>query len=53
MKNNIQKVSLPKGEKYNKVVDAWAKCSDSVADEMMKILYQKKLKKLKISIQFI
>ncbi|MBL4877031.1 MAG: DNA-directed RNA polymerase subunit beta', partial [Cohaesibacteraceae bacterium] len=24
------------GEKYNKVVDAWAKCTDRVADEMMK-----------------
>ncbi|WP_116654224.1 DNA-directed RNA polymerase subunit beta' [Pelagibacterium sediminicola] len=24
------------GEKYNKVVDAWAKCGDKVADEMMK-----------------
>src|SRR5262249_49443668 len=23
-------------EKYNKVVDAWAKCTDRVADEMMK-----------------
>ncbi|MEM7290132.1 MAG: DNA-directed RNA polymerase subunit beta', partial [Pseudomonadota bacterium] len=23
------------GEKYNKVVDAWAKCGDKVADEMM------------------
>ncbi|NOZ32931.1 MAG: DNA-directed RNA polymerase subunit beta' [Alphaproteobacteria bacterium] len=24
------------GEKYNKVVDVWAKCGDKVADEMMK-----------------
>src|SRR5690554_472801 len=24
------------GEKYNKVVDAWAKCTDKIADEMMK-----------------
>ena len=32
---------ITKGEKYNKVVDAWAKCSDSVADEMMKILVPK------------
>src|SRR5215217_2359093 len=24
------------GEKYNKVVDAWSKCTDRVADEMMK-----------------
>jgi DNA-directed RNA polymerase subunit beta' len=24
------------GEKYNKVVDTWAKCTDRVADEMMK-----------------
>jgi len=23
------------GEKYNKVVDAWAKCTDKIADEMM------------------
>ena len=26
---------ITKGEKYNKVVDAWAKCTDRVADEMM------------------
>ncbi len=23
---------ITKGEKYNKVVDAWAKCTDNVAD---------------------
>jgi DNA-directed RNA polymerase subunit beta' len=27
---------ITKGEKYNKVVDAWAQCTDLVADEMMK-----------------
>ncbi|WPZ13490.1 DNA-directed RNA polymerase subunit beta' [Nitratireductor rhodophyticola] len=27
---------ITQGEKYNKVVDAWAKCSEKVADEMMK-----------------
>ncbi len=27
---------ITRGEKYNKVVDAWAKCTDTVADEMMK-----------------
>jgi DNA-directed RNA polymerase subunit beta' len=27
---------ITQGEKYNKVVDAWAKCSDKVAEEMMK-----------------
>ncbi|HKS63372.1 MAG TPA: DNA-directed RNA polymerase subunit beta', partial [Xanthobacteraceae bacterium] len=27
---------ITKGEKYNKVVDAWAKSTDRVADEMMK-----------------
>ena len=27
---------ITQGEKYNKVVDAWAKCTDEVADEMMK-----------------
>ena len=26
---------ITKGEKYNKVVDAWAKCSDDVAEAMM------------------
>jgi DNA-directed RNA polymerase subunit beta' len=26
---------ITQGEKYNKVVDAWAKCSDKLADEMM------------------
>ena len=26
---------ITQGEKYNKVVDAWAKCTDLVADEMM------------------
>ena len=27
---------ITQGEKYNKVVDAWAKCTDRVADAMMK-----------------
>ncbi len=27
---------ITKGEKYNKVVDAWSSCTDSVASEMMK-----------------
>ena len=26
---------ITQGEKYNKVVDAWSKCSDTVADAMM------------------
>src|SRR5437588_8078259 len=26
---------ITQGEKYNKVVDAWAKCTDRIADEMM------------------
>ncbi|GGD10382.1 DNA-directed RNA polymerase subunit beta' [Pyruvatibacter mobilis] len=26
---------ITQGEKYNKVVDAWAKCTDAVAEEMM------------------
>jgi hypothetical protein len=29
------RVFITQGEKYNKVVDAWAKCTDRVADEMM------------------
>ena len=27
---------ITQGEKYNKVVDAWSRCSDDVAEEMMK-----------------
>jgi DNA-directed RNA polymerase subunit beta' len=27
---------ITQGEKYNKVVDAWAKCTDKIAEEMMK-----------------
>jgi DNA-directed RNA polymerase subunit beta' len=27
---------ITQGEKYNKVIDAWAQCTDDVADEMMK-----------------
>ncbi|MGH6885140.1 MAG: DNA-directed RNA polymerase subunit beta', partial [Geminicoccales bacterium] len=27
---------ITRGEKYNKVVDAWAQCTDKVADEMMR-----------------
>jgi DNA-directed RNA polymerase subunit beta' len=27
---------ITQGEKYNKVVDAWAKCTDRIAEEMMK-----------------
>jgi len=29
---------ITQGEKYNKVVDVWAQCSDKVADEMMKVM---------------
>ena len=32
---------ITRGEKYNKVVDAWAKCSDNVAEEMTKIMVPK------------
>jgi DNA-directed RNA polymerase subunit beta' len=27
---------ITQGEKYNKVVDAWSRCTDEVAEEMMK-----------------
>jgi DNA-directed RNA polymerase subunit beta' len=27
---------ITKGEKYNKVVDIWSKCTDDVSDAMMK-----------------
>jgi DNA-directed RNA polymerase subunit beta' len=36
---------ITRGEKYNKVVDAWAKCTDKVADEMMKQISAKRLDK--------
>ena len=29
---------ITRGEKYNKVVDAWSQCTDRVADEMMKVI---------------
>ena len=29
---------ITRGEKYNKVVDAWAKCTDKVEDKMMNII---------------
>ncbi|MFQ5562359.1 MAG: DNA-directed RNA polymerase subunit beta' [Parvularculaceae bacterium] len=36
---------ITRGEKYNKVVDAWAKCTDKIADEMMKEISQKRIEK--------
>jgi DNA-directed RNA polymerase subunit beta' len=36
---------ITKGEKYNKVVDAWAKATDRVADEMMAEISRKKTDK--------
>ncbi|HRX39532.1 MAG TPA: DNA-directed RNA polymerase subunit beta', partial [Parvularculaceae bacterium] len=36
---------ITRGEKYNKVVDAWAKCTDKIADEMMKEISNKKVDK--------
>jgi len=32
---------ITRGEKYNKVVDVWSRCTDSVADEMMKSIAAK------------
>jgi len=29
---------ITQGEKYNKVIDVWSDCTDSVADEMMKVM---------------
>ena len=36
---------ITKGEKYNKVVDAWAKCTDRVADEMMERIKERHIDK--------
>ena len=36
---------ITRGEKYNKVVDAWAKCTDKIADEMMKEISRKRIDK--------
>jgi len=37
---------ITRGEKYNKVVDAWAKCTDKVADAMMKEISAKRIDKV-------
>ncbi|NWG47259.1 MAG: DNA-directed RNA polymerase subunit beta' [Alphaproteobacteria bacterium] len=34
---------ITQGEKYNKVVDAWAKCTDRVAEEMMRQISAKRV----------
>ena len=34
---------ITRGEKYNKVIDAWSKCTDRVASEMIKEFQQLKL----------
>ncbi len=34
---------ITRGEKYNKVVDAWAKCTDKVEDKMMDIISSSQL----------
>ena len=34
--DQYQEGLITQGEKYNKVVDAWAQCTDKVADEMMR-----------------
>jgi len=36
---------ITKGEKYNKVVDAWSQCTDRVADEMMKVISSESIDK--------
>ena len=33
---------ITRGEKYNKVVDVWSQCTDRVADEMMKVMSERK-----------
>ena len=36
---------ITKGEKYNKVVDVWSRCSDRVAEEMLRIISKPELGK--------
>ena len=36
---------ITRGEKYNKVVDAWAKCTDKVEDKMMNIISSSQINK--------
>ncbi len=45
---------ITRGEKYNKVVDAWSKCTDKVAGEMMKKISETKVvnEELKINSVF-
>ncbi len=33
---------ITRGEKYNKVVDVWSSCTDRVAEEMMKVMSEKR-----------
>ncbi|GGO17381.1 DNA-directed RNA polymerase subunit beta' [Iodidimonas muriae] len=37
---------ITQGEKYNKVVDAWAQCTDKVADEMMQEISARRIDKV-------
>ncbi|ALK09152.1 DNA-directed RNA polymerase subunit beta' [Blastochloris viridis] len=37
---------ITQGEKYNKVVDAWAKCTDRIAEEMMREIQSAKFDEL-------
>ena len=34
--NQYSEGLITRGDKYNKVVDAWSKCTDKVAGEMMR-----------------
>jgi len=43
--NQYQEGLITTGEKYNKVVDAWSRCTDKVAEEMMKYISGEKVDK--------
>jgi DNA-directed RNA polymerase subunit beta' len=40
---------ITRGEKYNKVIDAWSRCTDKIAGDMMKIISEGKQEAKKIN----
>ena len=48
--NQYSEGLITRGEKYNKVIDAWSKCTDRVASEMMKGISATEVSKDKLKI---
>ena len=49
--NQYSEGLITKGEKYNKVIDQWSKCTDKIASEMMQIISSpQKINKVKLKL---